>query len=72
MLIRNLESNPKRGQIVRTTKVEPVNHVKETGKSFIVEASLDILGLQHFCFKKLDYGRQNTLLLGPVLYTIGL
>jgi hypothetical protein len=57
MFLRNLESNPNRA--VRTTKVESINHVKETGKSFIVEASLDILGLQHFCFKKLDFGRQN-------------
>ena len=72
MFLRNLESNPKRAQPVRTTKVEPVNHVKETGKSFIVEASLDILGLQHFCFQETGLWQTKYSTLGPVLYRVGL
>ena len=61
-----LKSSPKIAQ-----PVKPVNHVKETGKSFIVEASLDILGLQHFCFQETRLWQAKYSTLGPVLYTVG-
>ena len=68
IFLRTLKSSSKIAQPVKATNVKPVNHIKETGKSFIVEASLDILGLQHFCFQETRLWQAKYSTLGPVLY----